>query len=577
VEEVINFQNSKNVAYQAGDSGLTLVGNSPFGDLVEGINDDEQGKSFSRNILASNRTGDVVYQIFQGTKNPDNSTTVETTAYVNYFDIGTALTLTMENGSPFDPGILQAQMSQSGKVAVTTRDVKNPAMATIGKWTGGESITEVVRSEDELLITGSNTPVKIITPSLLGIDDLGRVLFSGTIEDSEQNRAIAFLREPEFGLTFENILDANTEFDGVKPKFLGNPNAPALVPSQSKDGRLVRNIAFPHPTDNSPTAFKGAIVRERESGAMEIVVDSRFDPPSIPTEDLPPSYSTVGWSLGQHYVDLDGHLAFFGTVGNPNSDGFKGLWAESSTGHISLVVKTGENTFTPNVVDIVFFDSDNKNTNNQVLLTLRTGGFNTAYLATIPTGPPKDYGDAPVEPSEAFPGDPFGYPTQGEMAAYHGIAPYRLGPSITAEADGIPHELSLGDEGDDGVTFPTPGPLLEVPELVDFMNSVFEGIPVLFSDSTGVVAVEVHKPEGSPPLYLNGWIDFNRDHTWDAGEQIIKNHLALGGTENHEFPIPVITETNNTFARFRLSDQADNEPAGFGGNGEVEDYIYCRA
>ena len=77
--------------------------------------------------------------------------------------------------------------------------------------------------------------------------------------------------------------------------------------------------------------------------------------------------------------------------------------------------------------------------------------------------------------------------------------------------------------------------------------------------------------------YLNGWIDFNGDGTWNTGSgstEIVANSLKVQPGENTlTIHVPADAVVGNTFARFRLSLQPALSPKGADVvGGEVEDY-----
>ena len=127
---------------------------------------------------------------------------------------------------------------------------------------------------------------------------------------------------------------------------------------------------------------------------------------------------------------------------------------------------------------------------------------------------------------------------------------------MTQENDGQPSVDALADGADDGVAF----------------------ISQLFGNSTagGQGSVQVTAALGGNTGLLNAWIDFNRDGDWnDSGERIFDDVTLAEGANVLTFSIPSNALFGETAARFRLSNTEDlvETPTGFGGRGEVEDYV----
>jgi len=92
-------------------------------------------------------------------------------------------------------------------------------------------------------------------------------------------------------------------------------------------------------------------------------------------------------------------------------------------------------------------------------------------------------------------------------------------------------------------------------------------------NSMEVTVTHVAKGSG----YLNAWIDFNGDDTWDAGEQVF-NDLPLsdptgtGTTYALDFMVPGDAMPGATHSRFRFDSGGDLEFTGLAFDGEVEDH-----
>jgi hypothetical protein len=171
------------------------------------------------------------------------------------------------------------------------------------------------------------------------------------------------------------------------------------------------------------------------------------------------------------------------------------------------------------------------------------GNSTSEFSACLSTGTPVDvdFGDAP-EP----------YPTTvATNGAYHLFGLLYLGQGIDPELDGQPHEAAAGDDEDgnddeDGIVFATP------------VVKGYEAVLNVTSSDHGL---------------LNAWIDFNADGDWaDGNEQIVGNEFLFTGVNELTFAVPAGALSGTTFARFRLSSQANLSVIGGAMDGEVEDY-----
>ncbi|MFY9821424.1 MAG: IPTL-CTERM sorting domain-containing protein [Thermoanaerobaculia bacterium] len=166
-----------------------------------------------------------------------------------------------------------------------------------------------------------------------------------------------------------------------------------------------------------------------------------------------------------------------------------------------------------------------------------------------------DYGDAPAT-----------YGTQGAGAARHQVDfsnPFMLGRCVDTEADGQPNATASGDDGaastsrigncfndEDGVTFTTP----------------------VTACTTAQVSVFVTSGIAAGGGKLDAWIDFDRNGTFDAADQIFTSQTLVAGNNNLSFPVPCTSGAGVSYARFRLSSAGGLGPTGSAPDGEVEDY-----
>jgi hypothetical protein len=154
-----------------------------------------------------------------------------------------------------------------------------------------------------------------------------------------------------------------------------------------------------------------------------------------------------------------------------------------------------------------------------------------------------DFGDAP---------DPT-YPTLlASGGARHVIVPgIQLGQLIDAEGDGQPTVPANGDD----------------------TNGVDDEDGVKFLSPLGVGQVTFADVFTPGPGFLNLWIDFGGDGSWnDPGDHVLVDFFLPGALVNVAIPTPASAVPGPTYARFRFSRQAGLGPTGPAINGEVEDY-----
>ncbi|QEG24328.1 SdrD B-like domain-containing protein [Mariniblastus fucicola] len=216
---------------------------------------------------------------------------------------------------------------------------------------------------------------------------------------------------------------------------------------------------------------------------------------------------------------------------------FAGLPAQSYS--VEFVEPTGLDFTTTDVGGDESIDSDGAIT---APIALGAGGINrTLDAGFVPQpNPDYDYGDLPdsYETLDA---------NNGARHQLDGVT--FLGSSVDNETDGQPSSAATGDVGDeDGVVFVTP--------------------LVAGTDATIEVTASVAG-------YLNAWIDFNGNGTFDSGEQIASDQLLSAGVNTLTVGVPT-NATGVMGARFRFTADDPAGSLGSGGTastGEVEDYI----
>lgn len=160
----------------------------------------------------------------------------------------------------------------------------------------------------------------------------------------------------------------------------------------------------------------------------------------------------------------------------------------------------------------------------------------------------QDYGDAPDSYHTLLASDGPWHDLKGGLT---------LGATIDQDVDGQPTPDASGDGADDdGIVF------------LDPQDNPTNGISI--TDNSVTIEVEV-----SGDGYLQGWVDFNGNGTWEASEQIFTDEFLTAGTHQLTFNVPHGTGEfviGESFARFRFSTQAGLGVTGYAPDGEVEDY-----
>ena len=245
--------------------------------------------------------------------------------------------------------------------------------------------------------------------------------------------------------------------------------------------------------------------------------------------------STVIWSFAHRgRAGTDTVRVLMGPPGGP-------MVAQGtfSTGNTAWSVKSGSYTVPPGqtVTRFQFFAVSTAGG------TLSVGNF----IDEVRLSPLCDYGDAPAT-----------YPVlrANGGAAHRLTAGVFLGASVDADFDGQPSANATGDDlagsdDEDGVVFAGPG------------------TAGLVRRGTGTLTITA-----SVAGFINAWLDFNRNGTWDATERIFADRPVTAGTQNLTFTVPATASLGTTFARVRFS--SDNPagalgPTGDWANGEVED------
>ncbi|WP_234400144.1 DUF6923 family protein [Shewanella marina] len=155
-------------------------------------------------------------------------------------------------------------------------------------------------------------------------------------------------------------------------------------------------------------------------------------------------------------------------------------------------------------------------------------------LAAIPVGDNIDFGDAP---------DSYGTLMDSNGARHSITENFRLGLLIDNESDGQAYPLSDdasdNNDDDDGITTPTG---FEIGE-------------------TAIVLATVTDPSGEES-YINAWFDWDQDGKFSIEEQALLAEPVTDGLNTLNIDVPSWATEGTTWARYRLSKQADLSATG---------------
>ncbi|MEM6689005.1 MAG: GEVED domain-containing protein, partial [Planctomycetota bacterium] len=152
---------------------------------------------------------------------------------------------------------------------------------------------------------------------------------------------------------------------------------------------------------------------------------------------------------------------------------------------------------------------------------------------------------------------PEGYPVRAvDNGARHRGVGVHLGPSRDTEPGGQTSDLADADDVS-GTS-------------ADDEDGVHSTLPILADPNGGTTSsllIEV-----SDVGFLDAWIDFAGDGTWDDEDQIADRIAVVAGENLISFDVPSTAIDGNAVARFRVSRNGGHEPTGYADSGEVEDH-----
>ena len=192
---------------------------------------------------------------------------------------------------------------------------------------------------------------------------------------------------------------------------------------------------------------------------------------------------------------------------------------------------------------------------------------NTRVQVAAPTTPTINFTDAFVLSVNVF--EDFGLaPTSYDSpAASHVVGPLRLGALVSPDQPTLIYPTTNADAVSAGATIAN----------VDDGVTAW-GTSVTLGQIGGTYSVPVSLSGVTAAAKLCGWIDFNRNGTFDIGERACATDPSSGATTaTLNWTIPNDAVDGATYARIRLSYSAVTSPTGKVDSGEVEDYSLTMA
>jgi hypothetical protein len=258
---------------------------------------------------------------------------------------------------------------------------------------------------------------------------------------------------------------------------------------------------------------------------IEILGENDNAPEFVTQDDLSvdEGNSTVGQIVAKD-ADLPSQTVTFQISGGVDA----ALFQITSDGLLSFLsppdVESPADTDHDNVYEVAVAVSDGERVTTQTI------------SVTVTDVPENDFGDAPAS---------YGTTLASNGARHLAVGP-RLGSLRDTEADGQPGAVAAGDGADeDGIQLPA----------------------MLFARVDAAITIRA-----SDAGKLDGWIDFNRNGTFESNEQIASSVAVASGSTTYGFTVPASVVAGHTYARFRLSTAGGLGPVGAASDGEVEDY-----
>lgn len=140
-----------------------------------------------------------------------------------------------------------------------------------------------------------------------------------------------------------------------------------------------------------------------------------------------------------------------------------------------------------------------------------------------------------------------------------------LGSCVDSESDGQP---SVGANGDD---------LGAGTYIAGVCNGGDDEDGISFDNGLTVCEDADITVTASAAGLLNGFIDYNADGVFGAGEQVFTDQAVVAGANGLMTTVPCSAMPGNIYSRFRLSSIGGDTATGLALDGEVEDYVLSKA
>lgn len=108
--------------------------------------------------------------------------------------------------------------------------------------------------------------------------------------------------------------------------------------------------------------------------------------------------------------------------------------------------------------------------------------------------------------------------------------------------------------------------------LADDHNGSADEDGIVFVTGTQVGSRAIVSMTASQAGYLNAWIDFDQNGSFDVSEQILDAYRIEAGESAASIYVPLTAKAGTTWSRFRLTSATSTVPSGGSPDGEVEDY-----
>ena len=131
-----------------------------------------------------------------------------------------------------------------------------------------------------------------------------------------------------------------------------------------------------------------------------------------------------------------------------------------------------------------------------------------------------------------------------------------LGSTIDYETDGQPGADALGDDND----------ATDDEDGVNLVTATF------IAGSTNNLEIFVSIAPDAIGSFINAWVDFNANGSFETGEHVIAGVTAKDGGNLFPIAVPLDAEVGQTYLRVRVSSMKTLGPGGEALDGEVEDY-----